>query len=81
MYEQRPFSGLVTPRQVGDHVLYSVKLESLNQEFNLNIQANPCGDGKSEWCFSGAPNESETPDPALLQEIGEAIEKYQISNE
>ena len=81
VYEQRLFSGLVIPRQAGDHVTYSVKLESQDQELNLDIQANPCGEGKSEWCFSGVPNESEKADPALLQEIGEAIEKYQVASE
>jgi hypothetical protein len=32
-----------------------------------------------EWCFKGEPGEAGNYDPALLQEIGEAIEKYQTS--
>jgi hypothetical protein len=78
-YEQMPFTGLVSPRHEGDNSVYSVKLESQNQELNLEIIANPCGDGKMEWCFKGEPNETDNYDPALLQEIGEAIEKYQTS--
>ena len=77
IYEQMPFTGLVLPRREGDNLVYSVKLESQNQELNLNITANPCGDGKVEWCFTGTPDEAGSYDPALLQEIGEAIEKYQ----
>jgi hypothetical protein len=79
IYEQMPFTGLVLPRREGDDMVYSVKLESQNQELNLNITANPCGDGKVEWCFTGTPEEAESYDPALLQEVGEAIEKYQTS--
>jgi hypothetical protein len=79
IYEQMPFTGLVSPSQAGDGLIYSVKLESQNQELNLDITANPCGDGKVEWCFRGEPNEAENYDPALLQEIGEAIEKYQTN--
>jgi len=79
IYEKMPFTGLVMPRKVGDDLLYSVKLESQNQELNLDITANPCGDGKMEWCFRGEQTEADNYDPALLQEIGEAIEKYQTS--
>ena len=79
IYEQKPFTGLVLPRKEGDDLVYSVKLESQNQELNLDITANPCGDGKTEWCFKGEPNEEGSYDPALLQEIGEAIEKHQTS--
>ena len=77
VYEQMPFTGLVIPRQKGEDTVYCVRVESQNQELNLDISANPCGDGKMEWCFSGTPNEADGYDPALLQEIGEAIEKYQ----
>jgi hypothetical protein len=79
IYEHMPFTGLVLPRQEGDGLVYTVKVESQNQELNLDITANPCGDGKMEWCFKGTPNEKGTYDPALLQEIGEAIEKHQTS--
>jgi hypothetical protein len=77
IYEQMSFTGLVTPRQESDELVYTVKVESQNQELNLDITANPCGDGKMEWCFKGELNEAGNYDPALLQEIGEAIEKYQ----
>ena len=79
IYEQMPFTGLVSPRQEGDEWVYTVKVESQNQELNLDITANPCGDGKMEWCFRGEPNEAESYDPSLLQEIGEAIEKHQTN--
>jgi len=78
-YDQMPFTGLVLSRKKGEDLVYSVKLESQNQELNLDIIANPCGDGKVEWCFSGESDETARYDPALLQEIGEAIEKYQTS--
>ena len=77
MYEQMPFTGLVSPRQERGDWIYNVKVESQNQELNLDITANPCGDGKMEWCFKGEPGETINYDSALLQEIGEAIEKYQ----
>jgi hypothetical protein len=79
VYDQMPFTGLVQPRKVGDDLMYSVKAESQNQELNLDIIANPCGEGMVEWCFSGTPDDAGTYDSGLLQEIGEAIEKYQTS--
>jgi hypothetical protein len=81
LYQQIPFSGLVIPRKEGDNLVYTVKLESQNQELNLDITANPCGDGKMEWCFTGPADEAGTYDRELLQEIGEAIEKYQVSSQ
>lgn len=77
IYEKMPFTGLVSPRQEEGEWIYTVKVESQNQELNLDITANPCGDGKMEWCFKGTSGETGNYDPALLQEIGEAIEKYQ----
>ena len=41
----------------------------------------PCGDGKMEWCFSGITGEAQRYDRAFLQEIGEAIEKYETSGQ
>jgi hypothetical protein len=79
-YDQVPYSALVVPRQEEGETIYTVKAESQNQEFYLDIVANPCGEDKMEWCFKGTPSESENYDPALLQEIGEAIEKYQSEN-
>ena len=80
IYEQLPFTGLVMPKKQGEDLVYSVKLESQNQEFNLDVTANPCGDGKMEWCFTGDPGEAGNYDTSLLQEIGEAIEKYQTTS-
>jgi hypothetical protein len=77
IYDQVPYTGLVRPRKEADNLVYTIEVESQNQELNLDITANPCGDGKMEWCFTGNPEEAGTYDPALLQEIGEAIEKYQ----
>ena len=81
VYAQRPFTGLVSTREQGSETVYSVKLESLDQAINLNIVANGCGNGKTEWCFSGIPEDEGDNDPALLQEIGEAIEKYQTTQQ
>jgi hypothetical protein len=81
IYEQKPFTGLVSPKKKGTDTVYAVKVESLDQELNLDILANPCGEGKTEWCFSGTPDEADRYDAALLQEIGEAIEKYQINTQ
>ena len=53
LYEQMPFTGLVLPGNKGSDIIYSVKVESQDQELNLDIVANPCGDGKMEWCFTG----------------------------
>ena len=80
IYEKMLFTGLVRPGKEGGDMVYSVKVESRNQELNLDITANPCGDGKMEWCFKGDSNDAGSYDPALLQEIGEAIEKYQTSS-
>ena len=77
VYDQIPYTGLVSPKQEGNELFYTVKVESQNQEFYLDIIANPCGDGKMEWCFKGDSSDADNYDPALLQEIGEAIEKHQ----
>jgi hypothetical protein len=81
VYEQKHFSGLVIPREQGSEIVYSVKVESQDQELNLDLIANPCGDGKMEWCFSGITSEAQRYDSAFLQEIGEAIEKYETSGQ
>jgi hypothetical protein len=81
VYEQKRFSGLVIPMQQGSEIVYTVKAESQDQELNLDVIANPCGDGKMEWCFSGMSDEAQRYDRAFLQEIGEAIEKYETSGQ
>jgi hypothetical protein len=81
LYDGLPYRGLVTPREETKtgSLSYSLKVESENQEFFLDIVANPCGMDKMDWCFQDPDN---TPDEArfdknFLQEIGEAIEKYE----
>jgi len=81
VYEQKFFTGLVSPREQGSDTVYVVKAESHDQEIKLNIIASGCGDGKMEWCFSGSLEDGEGYDPSLLQEIGEAIEKYQTTQQ
>jgi hypothetical protein len=78
-YRGAAYTGLVTPKPEGGQGGYAVRLESENQEFNLDIFANPCGEGKWEWCFKEVNPESEN-DKDLLMEIGEAIEKYQAGS-
>lgn len=81
VYEQKPFKALVIPGKEGSDVVYKVKVESQDQILNLDVIANPCGDGKMEWCFSGMSSETQRYDRAFLQEIGEAIEKYETSGQ
>lgn len=78
-YRGAAYMGLVTPKRGDCPNGYTVKLESENQETNLDIFANPCGEGKMDWCFTGASEEGEY-DIDLLREIGEAIEKYQLQS-
>ena len=80
IYNGASYSGLVTPKEEGDSLYYSVKLESENQETSLDIIANACDSDKMDWCFR-CPDGEEPPknmDKALLQEIGEAIEKCEM---
>ena len=80
IYDQMPYTALVSPKRETGNSEYFVKLESQNQELHVNIAAKPCGEGKSEWCFKGDSNDAGDYDPGLLQEIGEAIENYQVNN-
>jgi hypothetical protein len=76
-YNGASYSGLVTSQEDRGELFYSVRLESENQEFNLDIVARECDSDKMEWCFK-CPDGQEPPkniDKDLLQEIGEAIEK------
>jgi hypothetical protein len=84
LYDGLPYRGLVTPKEKTEteSLSYSVKVESENQELYLDIIANPCGTDKMDWCFrdpAGAPEDSRF-DKNFLQEIGEAIEKYESAN-
>lgn len=79
-YQGATYTGLVTPKTIKGEILYAVRLESENQELYLDIFANPCGENKMDWCFKELPGEGQMNDydKEFLQEIGEAIEKYQI---
>ena len=79
-YNGASYSGLVTPREEKDELFYSVHLESENQELNLDILARECDSDKMDWCFR-CPDGQEPPqniDQDLLQEIGEAIEEWEM---
>ena len=79
IYNGAPYSGLVTPKKDNGSVYYSVKLESENQESQLDVIAIACESDKMDWCFK-CPDGEEPPaniDKGFLHEIGEAIEKYQ----
>lgn len=78
-YQGSSYTGLVSPKLEGDDDGYEVKLENANQEVSLDILAKPCGEGKIEWCFRDASPDGNY-DKDLLQEIGEAIEKYQAES-
>jgi hypothetical protein len=82
VYNGFPYTGIVKPIAEGDGMKYSVKVESENQESHLEIVANNCGSDKLDWCFY-CPEGEEPPkdfDKAFLQEIGEAIEKHEVSS-
>jgi len=84
LYDGLPYRGLVTPKEESEtgSMSYNVKAESENQEFYLDIVANPCGSEKMDWCFQD-PDTSlmeARVDKNFLQEIGEAIEKYESAH-
>jgi|GEM_PF-3205327 hypothetical protein len=78
VYQGVNYVALVTPKIYSGQEGYAVKIESENQELFLDIFAQPCGDDKTDWCFidSSEPHTYEY-EKEFLQEIGEAIEKYQ----
>jgi hypothetical protein len=84
LYDGLPYRGLVTPGKETEtgSLYYSVKAESENQEFYLDIVANPCGMDKMDWCFQYPDNSpaDARADKNFLQEIGEAIEKYESAH-
>jgi hypothetical protein len=79
-YRAIPYLGIVTPIEKGAETWYSVQLESENQESNVGIVAKPSQSALEDWDFSceeeGDPLDYYEKD--LLQEIGEAIERYLI---
>jgi hypothetical protein len=79
-YGVTPYVGIVTPIDKSNETWYSVQLESENQESNVAIIAKPSQSALEDWDFSceeeGDPFDYYDKD--LLQEIGEAIERYLI---
>jgi hypothetical protein len=82
LYDGVPYRGLVSPKGEQGVLSYSVKVESENQESYVDIVANPCGEDKMDWCFKDPDAESgnQAIDKNFLQEIGEAIEKYEAND-
>jgi hypothetical protein len=74
-YQGAAYTGLVSPKEIEGKTGYSVRLESENQEFFLDIFAKPCGEDHQEWCFMDE-SERQSADSEFLQEIGEAIEEH-----
>ncbi len=80
-YDGLPYKATVVPGMKDGTMYYGVQLESENQENYVEIVANPPTADRDYWVFR-CPDEqepSEIYDKQLLQEIGEAIEKYYIS--
>ena len=77
-YQEIPYIGIVTPVPQGAATWYRVNLESENQEEYIEILAKPPDDEEEEWDFECDPsgNALDYYDKGLLDEIGEAIEKY-----
>jgi hypothetical protein len=77
-----PYQGLVRPGEENGQIYYAVQMESDNQESYLQLIAKPCHTDKMDWCLremqSDAPGAGMDKD--LIQEIGEAIEKYEAHN-
>ena len=84
LYDGLPYRGLVTPKEETKtgSLSYNIKVESENQEFFLDVIANPCGSDKMDWCFQDSDTSPADTrfDKNFLQEIGEAIEKYESTH-
>ena len=79
-YQETPYIGIVTPIEKSKQTWYSVQLESENQESNVAIVARPSQSALEDWDFSceGEDDPLDYYDKDLLQEIGEAIERYLV---
>lgn len=77
-YQETPYIGIVTPIDRGKETWYSVQLESENQESNVAIIARPSQSALEDWDFSCEGEGVDYYDKDLLQEIGEAIERYLV---
>jgi hypothetical protein len=80
-YDHIPFIGIVSPMEKGSETWYTVKLESENQESFLGIIAKPTRFLWEDWDFECENGENALSyyNKGLLEEIGEAIEKYLIA--
>lgn len=77
-YQEIPYIGIVMRVAQGKDIWYRVKLESENQEEYVEILAKSSASEEGDWKFECEPTGSalEYYDKGLLDEIGEAIEKY-----
>lgn len=80
-YEGSSYAGLVTPIENGGQLSYKINLESENQESFVEIVGKPFESGDWHFECSNGDNPGDYYDKQLLVEIGEAIEKKQVSQE
>jgi len=80
-YQNIPYLGIVKPLERNGEVWYAVNLESENQERWVEIVARPSTSALEDWDFQCGDGEgaAEYYDKQLLQEVGEAIERYMIT--
>ena len=81
-YQDIPYIGLVTPVIKNKKTGYHVDLESENQESNMRITLTPSNSALEDWDFECGEGEAATEyyDKDLLEEVGEAIEKYNLTD-
>lgn len=80
-YDGINYAALVIPKQENGIFTYNIKLDSENQESFVEIIADPPGNGRDHWVFK-CPDDQEPfeyYDKRLLEEVGEAIEKNEVS--
>ncbi|HTI07516.1 MAG TPA: hypothetical protein VL832_03135 [Puia sp.] len=77
-YQEIPYIGIVTPVAQDGATWYRVNLESENQEEFVEILVKPSTSTTEDWDFECEPsgNALDYYDKGLLEEVGEAIEKY-----
>jgi hypothetical protein len=81
-YQDISYIGLVTPVIKNKKTGYLVDLESENQESNMRITLTPSNSALEDWDFECGEGEPATEyyDKDLLEEVGEAIEKYNLTD-
>ncbi len=77
-YGDIPYIGLVNVLPKGKETWYTVNLESENQESYVEITVRPSKSALEDWDFECEDGQDATEfyDKDLLEEVGEAIEKY-----